>query len=643
VASKGSEANEAAFTLALNNEMSEAANDAAAALENLRDKMAKDTAEIAQLNKVLRNLKAAGKGAADEVKAIKDQLNAKRVALAAAQAATVKLGGALEDTAKKGVTFNEVLTHAKGMAGPIGTLARMFDTVRKNVSTTTIAMVAGVAALGLLAAATTRAISNLTQYAIAQQNARRAELLRLEGLAKLRTYLTMGMGIGEANGKQVQRDVDRISASYATGRGTLVRYAEQLMAMGLRGKNLSAALEGMAIKESTQGEAAAQMFAGWAQGMALSGAGVERYTARVKQRLGGLAKAAMLDANVQAQKLAESMSMLTNSVDIEPLLRARKAFNDLFSQSTASGRQLQELLGRLVQPLVNATTLAFRVMKAFFQDLIILELQLEIAYYDLRNAIVRAFRKGDVQGFFDAITSGKGILLTVFGVLFATVVLPAIWSATAALWGMAVAAFAALSPFIVAGLTAIAIAAGIALVIWSIVKIAQLVYTVFKETPWSDLGKWIIDGIVGGLKAAWNFLGDAAHALAMDLKDAFKKALGIASPSKVFAALGVDVSLGVAQGVKQGAPQARAAAAAIVPPPPSIVPSVGPSRASQDAGKIGAQGGAARGRGGGSITIQQLIVHASGAGDKAHDLAVDIKAELERLLEGVAIEMGAAT
>ena len=85
------DANEAAFTLALNNEMSEAANDAAKALENLREKIAKDTNEITQLNKVLRNMKAAGKGAGDEVKQIKDQLNAKRVALAAAQAAVVKL------------------------------------------------------------------------------------------------------------------------------------------------------------------------------------------------------------------------------------------------------------------------------------------------------------------------------------------------------------------------------------------------------------------------------------------------------------------------------------------------------------------------------------------------------------------------
>jgi hypothetical protein len=637
---KNTEANEAAFTLALNNEMSTAANDAAGALENLRDKIAKDTAEIGQLNKVLRNLKAAGGGAAVEMRRIKEELNSKRVALAASQAAVVKLGGALGDTGKKGHAFAEIIAHARGMPGPIGAVARAFTWVQKNVTSTTVALVAAVAAVGLFVATTARAVTHLAQYAIAQQNARRSELLRLEGLAKLRTYLTMGMGIGAANGKEAQRDVDRISASYATGRDTLVRYEQQLMAMGLRGKNLSSALEGMAVKESTQGEAAAQMFAGWAQGMALTGRGVERFTQRVKNQLGGLAQKAMLDADVQARKLEESFAMLTNSVDIEPLLGARKAFNDLFSQSTASGRHLQELLGNLVQPLVDATVVAFRVMKAFFQDLLILELQLEIAYYDLRNAIVLAFRKKDAQAFFDALTSGTGILATTVAVLFATVIVPAIWSAVTALGSMAVAAFAAMAPFLLAGLTVIAIAAGIALVIWSIVKIAQLLYTVWKEIDWADLGKSIIDGIVGGIKAGWQFVQDAVHALAGDAVKAFKSILGIASPSKVFAGLGLDITAGVTQGVKAGTPQAQAAAAAIVKPPPSFTPAAPPSAAAGEATSVGKQ--AAASRSGGTISIAQLIVQASGAGDNAHALAVDIKQELERLLEGVAIEMGAA-
>ncbi len=636
---KNSEANEAAFTLALDDAMSGTADDAAAALERLRDKIAKDTSEISQLNKVLRNLKGAGKGASDEVKRIKEELNAKRVALAAAQTAVVRLGGALEDTGKKKTGFAEILAHAREMPGPIGSAARAFEYVRGKISGTTVAIVAAVAAFALLAAATTRAISNLTQYAIAQQNARRSELLRLEGLAKLRTYLTMGLGIGEANGKQAQQDIDRISAKYATGRATLVRYEEQLMAMGLRGKNLASALEGMAIKESTQGEAAAQMFAGWAQGMALTGGSVERFTARVKGQLGGLAKQQMLDANVQAEKLQESFSALTNGIDIDGLLTARKAFNDLFSQSTASGRHLQELLGKLVQPLVDATALAFRVMKAFFQDLIILELRLEIAYYDLRNAIVLAFRHKDAQEFFDTITSGTGLLATVVAVTFATVIVPAIWSAVTALGSMAVAAFAALAPFIVTGLTVLAVMAGIGLAIWGVIKIVQLLYTVWSEVDWTDLGRSIVDGITDGIKEAWQFAKDAVAAIANDAVSIFKSILGIASPSKVFEGLGFNISLGVAEGVKRGTPQAQQAAANIVTPPPSPLPNTPPSAASQEAPKVGA---AAAARSGGSITIAQLIVQASGAGDKAHDLAMDVKAELERVLEGVAIEMGAA-
>ena len=85
-----------------------------------------------------------------------------------------------------------------------------------------------------------------------------------------------------------------------------------------------------------------------------------------------------------------------------------------------------------------------------------------------------------------------------------------------------------------------------------------------------DAGEWlksaggdIIRGLGAGIDAAKQWLKDKAEAVAGWLPGWIKKRLGIASPSKVMAALGRWVPIGLAKGIDKGAPAAVKAAKAL--------------------------------------------------------------------------------
>ena len=75
------------------------------------------------------------------------------------------------------------------------------------------------------------------------------------------------------------------------------------------------------------------------------------------------------------------------------------------------------------------------------------------------------------------------------------------------------------------------------------------------------IGQGIIDGIVQGISKGVDSIKQAAQDAAQSALDAAKNALGISSPSKAFATLGLQSAQGFALGVSSGAPQVQAAAA----------------------------------------------------------------------------------
>lgn len=67
-----------------------------------------------------------------------------------------------------------------------------------------------------------------------------------------------------------------------------------------------------------------------------------------------------------------------------------------------------------------------------------------------------------------------------------------------------------------------------------------------------NLGIGLVDGFVGGLEGAWDWLKDTASRLVGGLWDAFKSALGISSPSSIAADLGQDIVQGFVKGLTDG-------------------------------------------------------------------------------------------
>lgn len=603
----------ATFAIELEDKASGAATSAAQGLKRLRDQIDADKRALSQMQAAMKNLQGGTVVNIKQFKQLQEQISAKKAAVAQAQSSFLSLGGTFNKTGGSSSSFQARLAalskQSAAMPGPLGGLIARFQSLAAVVGGGVMAagILAIVAALALLVVGTVAAVNALARYGVAQADAARSELLRIEGLTKIRNWY----GLAAGNAGQMQASIDKVSASSALGRDKVAAYSEQLYRMGLRGDNLSAALEGVAIKASVQGEAQANMFANWAAGAALTGGSVRKLADDVKARLGGIAERQMLSLTVQTQKQQEAFAALFTGLNIEPFLKAKKAINDMFSQSTASGRALKQLLTVLIQPLVDAVTAALPIVKRFFQGLILGGQRIVIAILEVRAAFRRTFGGGG--DWLKGIDLAKAALYA--GATLAVVL-------ASALSYIAIAALGISAPFLLA-----------AAAIWAVINTASLLYQLWKEIDWTDLGRSIWQGIVGGLKSGAQWVVDAVTSIGHAASAAFKNALGIHSPSKTFQHLGAAIPAGVTAGVEQGTPAARRAVSGMVPAPGVRVsePTAPTPRTTPP--------GSAKSAAGGSVTINQLHVHAKS--DKPRELALDIKRELEAILEGVAIQLGA--
>lgn len=630
----------AEFAIKLDDETSGAAESAANGLARLKTQIDGDTKALGAMQRALKNLQGATVVNIKQVQHLKDGIAAKKATVAQAQSSYIDLGGSFTETAAKGgglsakidalssqvkkssdaaasgtggtkkygESLDAIGKSANALPGPLGAFVSKLQALRAAIGadvvlSLTVAFVALAAAIGIASIA-------LTKYGIAQADARRSELLHLEGLTKIRNRY----GLAAGNAKEMQQQIDRVSASSALGRDKVAGYGEQLYRMGLRGNNLASALEGVAIKASVQGEAQANMFAHWAAGINLTGGSVDKFTDKVKSRLGGIAAKQMESLTVQAVKQKESFDALFNGLDVDKFVKAQKQVNDLLSQNTASGRALKQILTLVLQPFINAATAAQPLIKRFFQGMIIQGQHLVIGYLRIRNEFRKTFGGNDVTRSIDkmnvALIAGKVVL----------------WSIAAAIAFAAGAFLVFAFPVLLAGAA-----------IYSLINTAKLLVQLWDEIDWKDLGQSIWKGIVAGVTAGATAVLNAVKGLGSAASGAFKSALGISSPSKAFMRMGVEIPAGIAAGVKQGSPAARAAVGDVVPAP--ALDSAAPRGETSGAG-----GGAAMGGGGNktsnsqSLQIKELHIHTTA--EKPRDIALDFKRQLESVLEGVVIELG---
>lgn len=609
---------QATFAINLEDGTSGAAESAANALKSLQKSIQADKAELAALQNAMRNLQGGASVNIEAFRKLKDQIDAKKQSISEAQSSFIALGGTFNKTRPPTDKFQEFAKTAKEMPGPIGGvvagLGKLKDLLAGNLMV--VGLVGIAAAMVAITAAAVAATSALLKYGIAQANARRAELLRLEGLTKMRS----SWGFAAGNAKEIQSAVDRVTASTALGRDKVEGYAAQLYRMGLRGENLSQALEGTAIKASVLGDEGAKGFMGWAAAANFAGGSVKKLADDVRARFGGIAAAQMLDLDVQVQKLRENFSALWDDLKIDGLLKAISTVSALFSTSTQSGRALKALIETMFQPMVDVMTALAPIAKRFFQGMVIGALMFGIVLVRIRNWFREAFGGSEVL---KSMSLQKAALYTgivavaLLGIAFAATgvimigalvaAMPFIWSAVVAVGALALKALILAAPFI---LGAIAIGA--------LIAAGYQLYRLWKEIDWTSLGKSIIDGIVSGLKGGASWVIDTVKGLGGSLVKGFKETLGIASPSKAFAKLGVEIPRGVESGIGQGAAGANAAAADMVGVPAS--------------GRAG----------GGAVTVNLGGITVNSAATTAGGMVADLERELASMLERIAAELGAA-
>jgi hypothetical protein len=376
----------------------------------------------------------------------------------------------------------------------------------------------------------------------------------------------------------------------------------------------------MAISGAVVGDEGAKSFATLAAGAARAGKSVKALSDDVKSRLGGVAAAQLLDLDVQLAKLSESFAGLFADLGIEALLKGIKSITDLFSQSTASGKALREIMTTVFQPMVDMITSATPYVKRFFQGIIIGGLLVAIAIAKVRRWWKETFGSGEMKSSLDltkaalyagiaAVALFAVAMVAAFGLIVAALVVaaPFLWAAVVAVGALAVQGLILAAPFLLA---AVAIGVLIAFV-WQL-------YRLWDEIDWTSMGNAIVEGIVNGIKASAKWLTDTVSELGASALGSLKESLGISSPSKEFAKLGIAIPQGVAVGVESGADEANNAVAGLVDTP------TGTGRA-----------------GGGGVTINVGGITVNASSGQAGDIAGDVERELVPVFERIALQLGA--
>lgn len=613
----------ATWAVELKDLLSPAASSGTRALEELRKKIDQDTKALRGLQAAQQRMKVASLTNASAYTRLKNQIAAKRAEIGRAEIAFADLGGTFDATTDKAAeatgASTSLLDRLKGMPGPLGSVVSRMQALAGGGGLFALGAAGAIAvatALIALAAAAATATARLLAYGIAQADARRSELLRLEGLMTIRRY--HGLAAGSAT--ELQSAIDRVSDSSALGRSEVSGYAEQLYRMGLRGRALSEALEGVAITASVQGDAMARRFAGMTAAAVRTGGSVRRLADDVRARLGGIARRQAMSLERQMTRLREGVSAIFSGLQIEGFLSALNSVTSLFSQSTETGRALRTMVSALFNPLIDQIGAAAPLIRRFFQGLVIGAQRIVIGILRLRNWWLRTFGASDILAGMDAQNFALHAGIAVMG-LFAVSALgaAAALGALVVVIGLVVASVLLIAaPFIAVGATITAVSVAIALAIGR-------VYESIVSTDWADAGRSMALGIARGLELGRDIVVKAVRSLARSATEALTETLGIASPSRVFARLGVEIPRGLAAGVDRGAPEASAA-----------VEDVGRSAAEAP---IGGARGALGGGGGVSVSIGVVNVQTQNDDPRAH--AEDFIRQLADALGGVGVQMGA--
>lgn len=598
----------ATFAVELKDETSGAANAAASSLVRLKSKIDDDVKALRDMQAALRNLKGGTATSAKAFNELKDRIAAQKAAIAASQSRYLQLGGSFQKVEEKAMGFAEkfgqvtsAMQASGGVVGALGAGLAGLAPLLANPVVIVGALVAAFVGLSLVVGSATVA---MLRFAIVESDLRRSQALHIEGLNTLRR----SYGLATASVSEYMAAIDRASDSTNVGRDVLEDYTRSLSRAGLRGDALTQAVEAMGMAAMVQGERGANRFRALAMQTRLAGGSVVELAEQYRNRLGPIAQRMMLALPNQTDRWRRSLARVFSGLNTDRLLGALDQVLSLFSQSTASGRALTAMVNGILQPLLDDLAVVGPIARRFFQGMVIGALVLTIAILSVRNALRDTFGFSSLGGI-DGLTMGLAAGVIVFSLLAAAA------GAAALMFGVLALAIGA----VVVGLLIIPAM----LLTLGIVIGRALAHAVqwFRATDFRALGAGMIDGLLLGMRERRDAMVSAVQGLASDATTAFREAMGIHSPSRVFAELGGHITSGLTEGITAGEGGVNDAVSSLVEVPTA----------------------SGRGAGGsGSVVLNFGDIVINGGGENARENALSFRDELASLLEGVSISMGAS-
>jgi hypothetical protein len=564
------------------------------------------------------------------------------------------------------------------LGGPLGTLGSQvmapvqgFQMLSKSVGASRAAMIAGAAgvvALVVACVALTAAVIAGT-IAVAKWAVSLADSARSSGLA-LDAYAAMNPEL-----RQLVDVFAEISGATGLATDRLRGLHKSLKDARVSVAAMPAALRAAALAEAALGQGGAQDFIEQIKAGTLT---VRAFANEAESKFGGIVARQMLGLEAQGSRLKYNFREIFGGLNIDPALEGMQVLVSLFDKNTAAGSALKFLFETIFQPLIDKAKVAAQIVEAFALGVLIGLMKMYLFVKPVMQAVGELFGFDDfsLESVCKAVTMAGKILAPVFvvaAVAFGAFAAAVVFVVTAVM--VAVTAVTAVTMAIAAlpMIILTAVQAGLAwvasLVEWragfnaviawlgnlgsmlvgAVVNATNAVIAYFGSIDWAQLGRNIITGLVNGITGS---AGAVVNAIGGAVQGAINKAkslLGIASPSKVFAAIGEYTGEGFAQGVDESGPVAQSALASMVDAPTTALSAfdalsgnvfggggaIAPAAQASTPAQSGSAGGVSINLAGATLTFSGLADAPAGI-EKFAEM-------LTRLIEGDAAQLGAAT